>query len=159
MARHLVEQKRSLLPHVNNFLDEGTSKRLPGVKAKQEDRLHSLVVNLCKSFAKVYIVLDGLDEFSAKLEKRTRLLSILSRLPAILPEHTRLRLCISSRIDQEAQNALGSHLTARIRPDSGSIRSFIMDRLEQSPSLKRIPNTSDTYHEILDSVETRSDRM
>lgn len=159
MARQLVEQKRSLLHHVKKYLDEGTSKRLPGVKFKEEDRVRSLVVDLCKGFTKVYLVLDGLDEFSAKLEQRTRLLTALSCLPTILLNDTILRLCISSRIDQEAQDALGSHLAVNIRPDSGSIRNFIIDRLEQSTTLKRIARTSELYHEIIDSVATRSDRM
>ena len=160
MARQLVEQRRSLLHHVNEYLDAGTSKQLPGVNIQKEgDRLHSLTANLSKSFTKVYLILDGLDEFSAQLERRRELLSRLARLRAGLSNSTILRLCISSRIDQEAQGSLGSHTSVTIRPDSSSIRSFIIDRLQQSPTLRRMAKNTDLYHQIIDSVESRSDRM
>lgn len=66
----------------------------------------------------IYIVLHALDEFSPHLHLRAQLLAALHDMLARLAYMTGFKLCVSSRIDQEAQQGLRPCSCLSIRPDS-----------------------------------------
>lgn len=160
MSRQLVEQKTSLLKCVKDCLEDGASSQLPGLKTNTEDKMRGLFELLSSKFEVIYIVLDALDEFSPHLHLREQLLAALYDMLARLAHKTRLRLCVSSRIDQEAQKVLRPCSCLSIRPDSETIRAFIIAKIRQSPNLsRRTSENQQLYRQIIDDVKRRSDQM
>lgn len=95
-----------------------------------------------------------------ELKHWVQLLNALSDVRKELPDGKRLKLCVSSRIDREAQKVLVACSSKSIRADTESIREFITSRIWESPTLsRRASQNAELEDLILDEIAERSDRM
>lgn len=118
-----------------------------------------MMSQVVRRFRQTYVVIDALDEYSPRLEERLRLASTLADLTRNTSPEYSCHLCISSRVDAEAQHALHSSAVITMRPNAGTIRAYLVEAIRRSFSLSRIPDTSNLYYEIIDAVERNLDRV
>lgn len=171
LARQLFEQRYSQL---RSFDEQDALRKTleEHLSSRTTKDLKALLVSFADEFSRIYVVLDALDEFSSILEHRKRLLSALSELQILSADTKGLRtqserlddgvafwLCVSSRADQEARQALGVRAATTVQPDSTSIRAFITGSLEQCATLSRYSERAELYRQIVDQVEKQSDCM
>lgn len=90
------------------------------------DELKELLTALCKHYAKIYILVDALDECEAVLERRL-LLPVLRSLPS-----RTTRLFVTSRPNNEdICQSFGKQSRIDIVAHDSDLRLYIMERMEE----------------------------
>jgi fungal STAND N-terminal Goodbye domain/NACHT domain len=125
ILKQLVRGCKSL-PETISTLYQDHEER--GTKALL-DEISGACSQVCKTFSKVYIVVDALDECSNHDGTRCKLLKKLRDLQ----QHFNVRLLVTSRPDPQIQAEFETSLQCQIEASDADVKHYVTSRIDQLP--------------------------
>lgn len=141
-----AELKR--LYNLNKFKDAG---EIPTAK-----RLYPVLVSTFKSFSRVFLILDALDECDQKTQRK-RLLPLFHKMGK-----DSVRLFLTSRqYPEDIQDSFGATAVPRIKlsAQTEDIRSYIQTKINESPRAKRLVQKAKCKEKIISELSDCANGM
>ncbi|KAI8722515.1 hypothetical protein NCS52_00395500 [Fusarium sp. LHS14.1] len=125
---HLVYRRLYDVSHLSSTQAEFQGTTKPRAQPRFDEILECLTSTI-ELFSKVYIVIDGLDEFQASRGRRSVFLKTL----LALQKDTGINILATSRKLADIQNYFKESVTCEIAADEGDIQRYVEDQLQHMP--------------------------
>ena len=140
----------------NTELVKKYKDKLENKYASLQDR-RELFVSLMDNFDTVFILIDALDEFSNKHDRRIELVKMLKDL---CERCDKMSLLITSRHANDAKEKMQPDETIEVRASRDDIIRTIKNRLSESTRVQILISQDKTLETfIIESILEKSDRM
>ncbi|OBT62890.1 hypothetical protein VE03_07604 [Pseudogymnoascus sp. 23342-1-I1] len=117
------------------------------------DEIRTVLESVVKSYSKVYIIIDALDEYTDSNHIRSELITILRTVQT----STNTSLMVTSRFNSGTEKLFQGALELEIQANEADVKEYVISRLDRFP--KCVRNDKELQAEIQDGIARAVDRM
>ena len=145
LLRQIVRSKNVISTELMMLYEKHLEKRTRA----SVDELCSVLCSEIRTFTRVFVLVDAMDEFNEKIGDRAPLVTQLTR---VMQQH-QIRLMITSRHNADIEKTFPSAVSVEIRASDEDVRKYLESRIQGvSSSTFRVKLDSQLQHAIVENV-------